>query len=491
MVADSPAGDTRSCDNESFLLEVVSCEGMRRSARSPGLGAVLLAAAVGACSSSHALTPDGGSAGDGASPGPLVFTFPTLNRNLDVLFMMGDWIGMGVNQTRLIKAFPAYVDVLAALPDGLPNLHLGVVSSSMGAGRNASINVCPPGGDRGVLQTKPLGYGCSQANLDPGQSFIINVQGKTNYTGNLAGVFSCIAQLGDNGCPFMHPLASVLRALGADGAPPPPENAGFLRPDALLQIVLLANRDDCSAPPDSDLFDSNSMFVSDPLGPLKPYRCNEFGHLCNGMMPPRSPAGELDLGTCVSNEMGPLLPVAGIRATLLGLKRDPREIFLAAISGPPTPYKVDVGPPVIKSDPSQWPFVELSCMATDGSAFAEPGVRINQLIGAFGDHGLFESLCADDLTPALQAIANQVGSVLGPPCFPANVDPSKCQLVDHVFDSSGAVEDLPLRPCADASDAGPCWDLQPTTPTCPNGSVVFRRPASSRPADSPTATCAR
>jgi hypothetical protein len=464
-------------------------KGMRRSARTPRLGAVLLAAAVGACSSNHALTPDGGGAGDGASPGPLVFTFPTVNRNLDVLFMMGDWIGMDVNQIRLIKAFPAYVDALASSPGGLPNLHIGVVSSSMGAGRNPSISVCPPGGDRGALQTKPLGPTCSTASLNPGQSFIINNEGVANYTGTLADVFACISFLGDLGCPFTHSLASVLRALGADGAPPPPENAGFLRPDAFLQVVVLADRDDCSAPPDSDLFDSTSMTLSDPLGPLSSFRCGEFGLLCNGTKPPRSPPGEVDLGMCVSNEKGPLEPLAGIEASLLRLKADPKKIFVAAIAGPPTPYKVGVGPSQIRGDPSQWPFVELSCKTPDGAEFSEPGVRINQWIGGFGDHGIFESICADSLVPALQAIAGQVP--LGPPCFPANVDPSKCQLVDHIFDASGTVQDVPLRRCADASDAGPCWDLQPTTPLCPNGPVVFRRPASSRPADSPTATCAR
>jgi hypothetical protein len=84
-----------------------------------------------------------------------------------------------------------------------------------------------------------------------------------------------------------------------------------------------------------------------------------------------------------------------------------------------------------------------------------------------------------------------VGQALGSECFPENVDPSKCQLVDHIFDARGAVVDVPLRWCADASDLGSCWDLLPSTTLCSAGSVVFRRPASTRPAAAPTATCPR
>ena len=200
----------------------------------------------------------GATAGTG---GGAVITLDLLtNRNVDVVFMVDDSPGMSVLQSKLTQSISAYFDALAALPGGLPNLHVGVVSSSMGAGRNPSIDHCPQGGDQGIFHTKPLGGApCTKASLVPGQNFIINVNGMANYTGEIADVLSCIAQLGVGGCGFEHQLESVLRALGADGAPAPPQNANFLRPDAFLQVVLLTDEDDCSAPPDSDLFDSSSM----------------------------------------------------------------------------------------------------------------------------------------------------------------------------------------------------------------------------------------
>ena len=460
------------------------------------IGTALVVVAFAACSSSHALVPDGGGTGaGGAAPGQTVVTFAqTPNRDVDVVFMLDDSSNMVVYQAKLANVFSSYTDALKALPGGLPNLHLGIVSSSMGAGRNPSIDHCPQGGDQGVFHTKPLGgQPCTRASLNAGQNFIVNDQGMTNYTGELAEMFECLALLGDGGCGFEHQLASVLRALGADGAPAPPQNANFLRPDALLQVILLTDEDDCSAPPDSDLFDSTSMTLTDPLGPLQSYRCNEFGHLCGGKMPPRSPPGEVDLGTCVSNEKGRLLPVADVAAALKSLKADPSKVLVAAIAGPPTPYKVNVGPSQVKGDPSLWPYVEFSCMQTEPdntTIVGDPGVRLKQWVDIFGGNGLFESVCAD-FAPALKAFADQLGKALAPPCLAATVDPSTCRLVDHGTNAAGSPTSAPLRQCANSADPGPCWYTESNTTECPMAqSVRFNRPGTSDPAATTTATCA-
>src|SRR5206468_7327388 len=115
-----------------------------------------------------------------------------------------------------------------------------------------------------------------------------NVGGIANYTGNLADVLACITPLGDTGCGFGHQLGSIARALGADGAPAPARNAGFLRPGADLAILILSDADDCSAPPTTVLYSLNGGpdNKSNGLGPMARYRCNEFGHLCH------DPAGD-------------------------------------------------------------------------------------------------------------------------------------------------------------------------------------------------------
>src|SRR5580704_6188030 len=100
-----------------------------------------------------------------------------INRALEIVFMIDDSSSMKPLQNRLAANFPVFMNVLKNLPSGLPNVHIGVVSSSMGAGRNPSIDHCPQGGDRGVFHAAPLGATCAKGALNPGQSFIVNVNG--------------------------------------------------------------------------------------------------------------------------------------------------------------------------------------------------------------------------------------------------------------------------------------------------------------------------
>lgn len=187
-------------------------------------------------------------------------------------------------QLKLATGFKDFMTVLQNLPIGTPDLHIGVVSSSLGAGRNPSLDQCMPGGDHGILQSAPRGQ-CAQTGLSDAFIALHTDQATgqlvTNYGAQaVPDVFSCIALLGDTGCDFEHQLASERQAL--DPALAPPENAGFLRAYALLAVILVTNEDDCSAPPDSDLFDSNVTNdpLTEPLEPLQSYRCNEFGHVC-------------------------------------------------------------------------------------------------------------------------------------------------------------------------------------------------------------------
>jgi hypothetical protein len=456
------------------------------------------ALAAGACNGSlnAGNAGGGGTSGGGGGAAGTVFTFEaSVNRNVDVVFMIDNSPGMPALQTKLVAAASSYFDVLKNLPGGLPNIHLGIVSSSMGAGRNPSIDGCPQGGDQGVFQTKPLGQTCAMASLNAGQNFIINTNGQANYTGDIADLFSCLAPLGSGGCGFEHQLESVLRALGADGAAAPAQNASFLRSDAYLQVILFSDEDDCSAPPDSDLFDSTSVTVTDPLGPLTSYRCNEFGHLCGGKKPPRQPAGETDLGTCVSAEDGRLYRVKDVVTALKTLKANPNKVFVSAISGPPTPYKVNVGPSEIKGDTSMWPFVERSCIQTEAGGAqtgADPAVRISQFVTSFGANGVFEDMCSGSFAPAMQAIAEQIGNAMGAPCLPASVDAASCKWVDHATDAQGQVTSTPLRQCTDSSDTGPCWlSAQGNNTVCPSGQLVhFTRPGAPVSTDLyTTATC--
>jgi hypothetical protein len=441
--------------------------------RRPAL--VALSLTLAACSS-------GGKPLGGAPTRTFSIAAPA-SRDVDLLVMVDNSGNMSGLQRRLTAAFSSLTDALQGLAGGPPNLHLAVVSSSMGAGpySETDIPTCPTGGDRGVFQATPRGTRCATGSLMPGQNFLIaNGDGTgNNFTGNLADAFECIASLGDGGCGFEHQLASVLRALGADGAPPPPENANFLRPDAHLFILLLTSEDDCSAPPDSQLFDPASRFVMDPLGPLSSYRCNKFGHLCGGAHPPRTdiPFGGEDLsGTCKASEDGPLLRISDVRARLEGLKAGPSRIHVAALAGPPTPYVVETEPATLKDDPTlQWPRIRPSCRNAELNT-AAPAVRIAQLVAGFGVNGAFDTICGDSFQPALASVGLQIAAAIsGTLCLDAGIDPTACTAVDEGIDAQGRVE-TPLPKCADGGSKAPCWEGVRTLDLCGGGpGVTFKR----------------
>ena len=65
----------------------------------------------------------------GIGKGPVV-----LNRNVDLLFMIDDSSSMRLSQESLLRNFPVLMTALENMPGGLPNVHIAVVSSDMGAG---------------------------------------------------------------------------------------------------------------------------------------------------------------------------------------------------------------------------------------------------------------------------------------------------------------------------------------------------------------------
>jgi hypothetical protein len=283
--------------------------------------------------------------------------------------------------------------------------------------------------------------------LDTGETYLVTGDGQTsspNFTGDIGAVFACMASLGDHGCGFESQFESVQVALQRAMLPKDIlaggdlDNGGFLRADARLAIVMLTNEDDCSVPPSSLLLYPGINSVMDPsgLGALQSYRCNEFGHLCADPLgggpkvpPPHSadglPPSGLALTACESAEnngktealtdpngnvdptMGHLVTVASFVSFLRTLKEDPRDIFVAALAGPPSPYVVV--PQVNQAANGETdPVIGHSCMKAIDSAtsiYADPSVRINQWVGNFGGNGFFQSICDDDFQPTLSALA--------------------------------------------------------------------------------------
>ena len=201
------------------------------------------------------------------------------NRNVDILFVIDDSPSMADKQQNLADNFPNFINVLNTIQGGLPDVHIGVASSDMGTfGSNDSApgpsigqignGGCSGTGKNGNLQTQ--GAPVTGAFI----SDIKQMDGsrQTNYTGNLSDVFKQMATgAGAGGCGFEQHLAAAKHALNNN-----PANAGFVRQDAFLALIFIADEDDCS------LQHSNLLSASDQsLGPLQSFRCTRFGVTCD------------------------------------------------------------------------------------------------------------------------------------------------------------------------------------------------------------------
>lgn len=378
-----------------------------------------------------------------------------INRDIDILFVIDDSGSMREEQASLTANFQRFINVLNNIEGGLPNVHIGVVSTNVGAG-TFGIDGCGANGDNGSLQNAPNGV--CETPTDKWIRDIANQDGSRdqNFAGNdLASTFSCIAGLGTTGCGFEQPLESMRRALnGSNNA-----NNGFLRPDAFLAVIIISDEDDCSTE-DGNMFDTNPALdrIDSSLGFLRSFRCFEFGIECNPDTP-RSLGPRVD---CVPRTNSQFMYNVNEYADFLkGLKSDPGQIIVAGIIGNTEPVNVgsDDGEPVL--DPS--------CVS--GAGEADPGIRLNAFLEAFPNRNTSTTICNDDLSDALTVIAELLAKVIGNPCMEGDLvldteGQPDCTVADVRNLNQDGQEETILAEC----DAGitnlPCYHFVKDTEQC-------------------------
>jgi hypothetical protein len=393
-------------------------------------------------------------------------------RDIDILFVIDNSGSMLEEQTSLVDNFHRFIEVLERIDGGLPSVHLGVISSDLGAGPyDIPSGNCFGAGDNGRLQSAPRLPGCAP----PDGAFIRDVVGddgsrERNYTGALADTFACIAALGIDGCGFEQHLEAMRRALNGSN----PENAGFLRPDALLGVVFIADEDDCSTE-DHAMFDPSQTSASDPLGPLHSYRCTEFGVVCD----PDTPRLPGVYEGCRPREDSPyMFGVQQYVDFLRGLKPDPEMVIVAGIVAPPTPFVVE-----LEDRPSgePWRVLQPSC-STPGAGDADPGVRFHHFLQGFPGRSTATTICDEDLSDALVLIAELLREALGNACIEGDIDLQPetpgvqydCAVTEVRFAGEEREQETVVPPCDAEGLAVPCWTFEPD-PECdryPTGLAV-------------------
>ena len=405
-------------------------------------------------------------------------------RKLDLIFMIDNSSSMADKQNNLRQNFPSFMQKLLAIKGGAPDMHIAVISSNVGAGPTEPDQACRVGGDRGRFQVRPE---CGIDTSKTGYFLTVDSNGLTNFEdkGGLAKLpelFQCMAFLCDKCCGYEHQLLSLYFAL--DGKTNR-ENAGFLRDDAYLGVVMLSDEDDCSGEPGAD------FFASPITGQSGSVRCSLKGHTCNGQPVPAMPFSA-PLSACkpyerndVTEKDSRLINVPFFVDFLKSLKPGhPERILVSEIIGWSSAdnatysiveqpartggNEIDTGKICADDMPSS------NGMGTGGAA---PGLRLHAFADAFDNHTIFP-ICQKDLSPAMDEIAGRLTKFFDESCittrlYDANdkvdgVQPD-CQVLDLVplNDGTSAYRGQAIPPCS-AGGAMPCWDLIPD-PACGAG----------------------
>jgi len=361
---------------------------------------------------------------------------------LDLLFVVDNEVSTSDHQLALDHAFPALLAQISI--NGRPDLHLGATTPDLGVSTaSGAQGVGIPGttgcwsaGDEGRLK---------MFDVSIQDRYLIDNAEATNHPRALADDIGSILDVGSTGCGFQQHFSAARAALAN------PYNAGFRRADAALGIVVLADKDDCSAL-DPAIFGP----ASDALGPQSSFRCTRFGVACDEpdmiSVGPRTNCRPNTSSTAIED---PADFVDLFRAQA----SDPRRVAFGAIIA-----TSDVAIELQASGgTSTVPALAHSCrwLEQNTTVDAQPAVRLAWLANQFGDRGSIGSICNQDLTPAATTIGIGLRRAMGDPCVEDDIALDHCTASDE-RDGVSAL----IPPCGATSAS--CWELVTDPTTCPN-----------------------
>ncbi len=347
---------------------------------------------------------------------------------VDLLFVIDNSDSMSEEQASLASQLPAFVRALVMPPDAdgdgnpdwlpITDLQVGVVTTDMGVGGVLGLPTCserPDFGDDAVLRTVgALMPSCSA--MYP--TFLAFAAGATAPE-EFAFQVGCLTTAGIGGCGFEQPLEAMLKALsparptsytGSSYVPPrffldtsghgDGANAGFVRNDTLLAVVMVTDEEDCSIH-DSELFnpDPDSPYGATSLN----LRC--FAHARDAV----HPVSRYITGLTALRPNRPDLVAFGVIAGVpvdlvesmpdaLDYERMLRDERMIEQIDPAPP------PPILPGDR-----LLPSCSSASGEAF--PPRRLVEVARGIGPgRSTVQSICDPSFGPAAAAIGRLVGT---------------------------------------------------------------------------------
>jgi hypothetical protein len=309
------------------------------------------------------------------------------------------------------------------------SVHVAVASTDLGA-HTEGIMGCKGLGDDGVF-VRP---GMADLSCEKSYPGYLAFDGKGAAVATVDTV-ACVPTLGTEGCGFEQPLEAGLKALwpasdsqitfltNMDGAGATghgeDENAGFLRKDSLLVIIVVEDEDDCSTG-DPHVFIPE--FGLDPENPddavllgqglnvrcaLNPNRLYDVDRYVNGFRALHAEHPERVIFATIAGIPTELLPSDGAAINEIEDDAERNRAYDDLLAADSMQQVIDNHD---TDDPGDDMLVP-SCNTEYGSAY--PPVRLVQVARAFGTHGVLGSLCGDDFGDTTGMLIRTIGQRLG------------------------------------------------------------------------------
>ncbi len=439
-----------------------------------------------------------------------------VNKDVDILFVIDNSGSMGEEQALLAKNFGAFIEVLEA-EDVEANYRIGITTTDNGNPWCPPETTTPEAGklvlssckdrlgdflfDNGTVDVQDLACNdiCTLSDADlqilptttefdataKPRPWLERIEGKKNIPESTSTIdaFECFGPQGVNGCGFESQLESMYLALERAKDSNDAEH-GFIRTTARLAVVFVTDEADCSYQEQfAEIFDAdgNKVFWSDPSASSPTSAvCWNAGVECTG--DPSSYTSCDPVNKDVNGNPGvpdaeavlrPMSRYYELLDTIEAIKQEfdsQQEVIVALIGG------VDASGNAVYADASatdpefQNDFgIGPGCSAPSVGpepVEAVPPVRIRDLVNRYTEGNMF-SICSDDYSEALEAIAEGIRDQIQPACYTQCVldtDPAT-PLVDPVCtveeNPPGSDNEVVLPECQ--RDASGAYVIDPST----------------------------
>jgi len=408
----------------------------------------------------------------------------TLERSVDILFVIDNSGSMGEEQGTLAKNFASFIEVLEG--DGVgASYRVGITTTNYDGLRASScrdrldeftwhgrvgnqgefsdVYAQEPGClEPCSLREVPLVPTSTDRDSTPRvRPWLEKIGGRTNIgeSIDISDALECVGPQGIGGHGFEAPLESMREVL-LDS------ESGFLRDDALLAVIFVTDEEDCSMPLQyrTDIGAALPYTAALWSGGLRPSSavCWRAGVTCEGAAPryDRCYAEDHDFsGQPTTPGDAVLYPLDRYVDTLRGISRDKElrggngRVLIAVIAGVPEDYP-ESGQLVYEDSDfpefNQEYGIGPGCGRGSETVGAPPGippVRLREVAEAFATEGrnIF-SICSDDYSVALEQIAAAISELGSRACVPGCVldtDPyiagvqAECTVVEERAEADG------------------------------------------------------